>query len=144
MNEKDWRNPAIREAEKVLEEALANAERAEARAEEMNASLPDSKLSGDQVERIEQLVRAGKAPEEISALQRRIDAGELTWDDVSEGRALRDEGVQQAFSAGVPNMRHVKELLDEGHDLDDILEADPNRPAPDLEDEDDPPETFLR
>lgn len=57
---------------------------------------------------------------------------------------MQDEGVQRAFSAGIPNMRHVKELLDEGHDLDDILESDPNRPAPDLEDEDEPPDAFLR
>lgn len=142
----DWKTPEVREAEALFEEALSNAERLAARADEMNASLSESKLSQEQTEQIEQLVRSGEAPEEISALQRRVDEGELSWDDVSSGRALHDDGVQQAFAAGVPNMQQAKELIDEGHEVGDIVEADPNRPVQmnHDDDDDDPPDSFLR
>ncbi|NHD16505.1 MULTISPECIES: hypothetical protein [unclassified Actinopolyspora] len=127
MNE-DWKTQEIRDAEAALEEALANAERVGARADEMSRELSESKLSEEQTERIEQFVRRGQAPEGIVELQRRIDEGELSWDDVAEGRALQDEGVQSAFASGVPNMQQAKEMIDEGHEIDEIIENDPNRP----------------
>ncbi|NYH78678.1 Arc/MetJ-type ribon-helix-helix transcriptional regulator [Actinopolyspora biskrensis] len=127
MNE-DWKTQEIRDAEAALEEALANAERVGARADEMNRELPEAKLSEEQTERIEQLVRRGEAPEGIAELQRRVDEGELSWEDVAEGRALQDEGVQSAFASGVPNMQQAKEMLDEGHEVAEIIENDPNRP----------------
>lgn len=144
MSDESWKTQQLRDAEAVFEEALSNADRLMAQADEMNASLPEAKLSQEQTDQIEQLVRSGGAPAEIAELQRRIDDGELSWDDVSSGRALADDGVQQAFAAGVPTMRHVKELMDEGHEIGDIIDADPNRPASARDDDDDePPDSFM-
>lgn len=145
MSDESWKTQQLRDAEAVFEEALADADRLMAEADEMNAALPEAKLSQEQTERIEQLVRSGKAPEQIAELQRRIDDGELSWDDVSDGRALDDEGVQRAFAAGVPTMRHVKELMDEGHEVGEIIDADPNRSAPVRDDDDEqPPDSFMQ
>lgn len=145
MSDESWKTQQLRDAEALFEEALVNADRLMAQADEMNASLPEAKLSQEQTDRIEQLVRSGEAPEQIAELQRRIDDGELSWDDVSEGSALHDEGVQRAFAAGVPTMQHVKELVDEGHEVGDIIDADPNRSAPVRDDDDErPPDSFLQ
>lgn len=140
MND-DWKSQEIRDAEAAFEEALANAERALAEADRFSASVPDSKLSEEQIAEVEQLVRAGKAPDEIKALQESIDAGDLSWDDIANGRGIDDPTVQQAFTAGVPNMKEAKELLDEGHSIDEMIAADPNRAA--AGDVDDEPDSFM-
>ncbi|WP_019852701.1 hypothetical protein [Actinopolyspora mortivallis] len=124
----DWKSQQIQEAEAALERALANVEQVLARADEMNRELPEAQLSQEQIERIEQRVREGQAPEAVVELQRRIDEGELSWQDVLEGRASHDETVRAAFAAGVPTMRQAKEMIDEGHEIDEIIAHDPNRP----------------
>ncbi|SFD93107.1 hypothetical protein SAMN04487819_105174 [Actinopolyspora alba] len=138
----DWKTREIRDAEAALDEAVADAERVAARAEEMNGELSEAELSEEQTERIEQLVRRGEAPAGIAELQRRIDEGELSWQQVTSGRAMADEGVRRAFEAGVPAMRQVKEMLDEGHEATEIIANDPNR-SPEQDDEE-PPDSFLR
>lgn len=146
--EDDWRTPEIREAEAQLEDALANAERRLAEADRFEAEQEtDSRgLGREQIEEIERLVRAGKAPPEVAALQRLVDSGELSWDDISQGRNLEHEAVQRAFSASVPAMTRVKELADEGHDLPTILGADPNSPnqSDPYGDDTDPPDSYMQ
>lgn len=142
MND-DWKSPEIREAEAALDEAMINAEQALAEADRVNAAIPESKLSEEQIEQVEQLVRAGKAPDEIKALQERIDEGDLSWNDIANGRGIDDEAVQKAFTAGVPNMQAAKELIDEGHGIDAIIEADPNRQTTGGFNDDDPPDSFM-
>ncbi|SFT59927.1 hypothetical protein SAMN04487904_104171 [Actinopolyspora lacussalsi subsp. righensis] len=139
---RDWKTQEIRDAEAALDEAVTDAERVAARAEEMNDELPEAELSEEQTEQIEQLVRRGEAPAGIAELQRRIDEGELSWQQVTSGRAVADEGVRRAFEEGVPAMRQVKEMLDEGHEATEIIANDPNR-APEQDDEE-PPDSFLR
>lgn len=125
----DWKSQAIRDAEAALEEAIGRAEDALAEADRFSASIPESKLSQERIQQIEELARAGGAPAEIRALQERIDAGDLSWADIAEGRGLDDPSVRQAFAASVPNMKAAKELIDEGHSIDAVIAADPNRAA---------------
>ncbi|GAA2818645.1 hypothetical protein [Saccharopolyspora taberi] len=139
----DWKTQAVRDAEAALEEKMRKVEEALDKADRLSASLPEVKLTEDKIREIEELIRAGKAPAELTELQARIDAGEFTWNDVADGTALRDESVQAAFSASVANMQKAKELLDEGHDVATVISADPNRPSDDSYD-DDPPDSFLR
>lgn len=145
MSESDGKTREIRDAEAMLEEAMLKVEQSLAAAEQLNASLPEHKLDQGQIDQIEQLVRDGKAPAEIKALQERVDAGELSWQDIANGKGIDDEGVQQAFQAGIPNMQYVKELLDEGQSAEDIINADPNKSAADLDDDDfgEEPESFM-
>lgn len=139
----DWKTPEIRAAEAMLEERMRQFEEALDKADRLSASLPEVKLTEEKIDEIEQLIRAGKAPAELVALQERIDAGEFTWNDVADGTALRDESVQAAFGASVANMQKAKELLDEGHDVATVVNSDPNRASDDSYD-DEPPDTFLR
>ena len=90
-------------------------------------------------------MREGKAPDEVKALQERIDAGDLSWQDIADGRGLDDEAVRAAFQVSVNQMKRAKELLDEGHGIDSVIDADPNRPrsANDYYD-DEPPDSFLQ
>ena len=143
--QEDWKTRQLREAEEQLETALADAEAALSEVERFSASLPEIKLGDEQIEQIEQLVREGKAPDEVKALQERIDAGDLSWQDIAEGRGLDNEAVRAAFQVSVDQMKRAKELLDEGHGIDAIIDADPNRPrsANDHYD-DEPPDSFLQ
>lgn len=148
-----WKTPEVREAEARLEEAVAGAERQLAEVEQVEAELAggtgDRGLGREQVEQIEQierLVREGKAPREVAELQRLIDAGELSWDDIAAHRNLDHEAVQRAFATSVPTMTRVKELADEGHDLPTILGADPNgfdAGGSNRDWDDDPPNSFM-
>lgn len=142
MND-DWKTPEIRDAEAMLEERFRQAEETLAQAEELNANLPEITLDEERVEEIEGLIRNGSAPPEVAALQQRIDDGELSWQDIANGTALHDESVQEALGSGVQNMRHAKELLDEGHDVATVVDSDPNRAHVD-DDDDDGQGSFLR
>ncbi|WP_053731882.1 hypothetical protein [Nocardia sp. NRRL S-836] len=98
---------------------------------------------------IERYARSGKAPKEFKELQQRIDSGEFSWQDVAAGRVM-DEGVQKALATGVPDLRRAYTAIQEGQDLDDIIEAgNPSRPAPPVrpargDDDEDGPSVFRR
>lgn len=135
--------PEIRAARDMVEERMRQVEEAMAKAERLSAALPEVRLTEDKIAEIERLIREGRAPAELAALQERIDAGELTWNDVADGTALHDESVQAAFAAGIANMRKAKELLDEGHDVATVINSDPHAATDDGYD-DEPPDSFLR
>jgi hypothetical protein len=56
-------------------------------------------------------------------LKRKVDAGELSWKDVLEGRAYRDEDVRNALSAMLDPLSEVYRDFEDGHTLDEVLEA---------------------
>lgn len=77
---------------------------------------------------IERYARSGNAPKEFKELQQRIDSGEFSWQDIAAGRVM-DEGVQKALETGVPDLRRAYTAIQEGQDIDDIIEAGgPGRP----------------
>jgi hypothetical protein len=63
------------------------------------------------------------APEEMRILKRKVDAGELSWKDVLEGRAYQDEDVRNALTARLGPLTDVYQDFEDGHTLDDVLEA---------------------
>ncbi|QUH06476.1 hypothetical protein HUO13_34845 [Saccharopolyspora erythraea] len=136
-------SPEIRAARDMVEERMRRVEEAMAKAERLSAALPEVRLTEEKIAEIERLIRDGRAPAELAALQERIDAGELTWNDVADGTALRDESVQAAFAASIANMQKAKELLDEGHDVATVINSDPNATTDESYD-DEPPDSFLR
>jgi hypothetical protein len=57
-------------------------------------------------------------------LKRKVNAGELSWEDVLEGRAYRDEDVRNALSAKLDRLSEVYPDFEDGHTLDEVLDAD--------------------
>jgi len=118
-----WKTPAIREAEARLAEAEAGLERAIAEAKKVDKAIPKTGLSKEDVEKIEAFARGKDAPKELRELQKRVDAGDLSWQDIASGRHLDDPSVRAALSAGTPDLRRAYTMVQEGEHLDDIIEA---------------------
>ncbi|MCR3746852.1 hypothetical protein [Lentzea californiensis] len=108
-------------------------------------------LSEQDLREIERFAKSPGAPKELKDLQRRVDAGEMTWADVASGRAVHDEGVQKALAVGVPDLQRAYQAIEEGQDIDDIITSgnpaahqSPPRPRRDDDDEDDGPSHFRK
>ncbi|MBY8848004.1 hypothetical protein [Saccharothrix longispora] len=78
------------------------------------------------------------APRELKELARRVDAGEMSWEDVASGRAVDDEGVQRALQAGVPDLQRAYTAIQEGDDPEDVVSAGSPRPGGRGDDDDEP------
>ncbi|WP_394614932.1 hypothetical protein JNUCC0626_34570 [Lentzea sp. JNUCC 0626] len=102
-------------------------------------------LSEQDLAEIERFAKSPKAPQELKDLQRRVDAGELSWADVAAGRAIHDPGVQQALAVGVPDLQRAYQALEEGQDPEDVIASGtPAPPPPRDDDEDDGPSVFRK
>lgn len=83
-----------------------------------------SGLSEQDLAAIERHAESPRAPRELKELVARIKEGELSWDDVTSGRALDDEGVKAAMAASLPELARAHHEIREGHDPDEIIGAD--------------------
>ncbi|WP_019811368.1 hypothetical protein [Saccharomonospora halophila] len=115
-------DPRIQEAMADLERAELSLDRAVSEAEQLQQTMPPGGLSQEDIEQIEEHARGRNAPAELRELQQRIDDGELSWSDLAAGRFLDDPGVRAALEGGVEGMRQAHTMLQEGHDLDEIIE----------------------
>lgn len=82
------------------------------------------------------------APRELKELARRVDAGEMSWEDIASGRAVDDEGVQRALQTGVPDLQRAYTAIQEGNDPEDVVSAGSSRPGGRRDDDDDEPNRF--
>jgi hypothetical protein len=82
------------------------------------------------------------APRELKELARRVDAGEMSWEDIASGRAVDDEGVQQALQTGVPDLQRAYSAIQAGDDPEDVASAGTPRPSGRRDDDDDEPNKF--
>ncbi len=133
--------PHIREALAKLEEAEVALDRAILDAKQVEQQVPKTQLSEEDIRQIEEHARGADAPRELRELQRRIDAGELSWQDIASGHHLNDSSVQAALSPGVDGMHQAYTMIQEGQDLDEIIESPPpvrQTDARDDTDDDDP------
>ncbi len=80
-------------------------------------------LSERDLAAIERHAESARAPRELKELVSRIKEGELSWSDITSGRALDDEGVQAAMAASLPDLARAHQELREGQDPDSIIEA---------------------
>ncbi|WP_188989830.1 hypothetical protein [Saccharopolyspora thermophila] len=118
-------NPQLRELVEQLDAALDGANRIADEASRLAEQFREkpSELSDEELAEVEQFARGDQAAPELRELQRRIDAGELTWQDIRSGQALDDPGVVQALSAGLPDAQAAYTMLREGHDVDAVIAA---------------------
>jgi hypothetical protein len=134
--------PQIREALAKLEDAEVALDRAILDAKQVEQQVPKTQLSEEDIRQIEEHARGADAPRELRELQRRIDAGELSWEDIASGRHLDDPSVQAALSPGTDGMHQAYTMIQEGQDLDEIIESPPavrqTDARDDTDDDDDP------
>jgi hypothetical protein len=118
-------SPDIGEALAKLEDAELALDRAILDAKQVEQQVPKTQLSEEDIQQIEEHARSAEAPRELRELQQRIDAGELSWQDIASGHHQGDPSVQAALSPGVDGMRQAYTMIQEGQDLDEIIASPP-------------------
>ncbi|WHT19024.1 hypothetical protein N8J89_39025 [Crossiella sp. CA-258035] len=124
--EQDWRTPEVRRAEAELDASMDAMEEVLRSAQELQDSLRPAEepvASEEDVRAIEREAAKPDAPAELRALQRKVEAGELSWRDVLEGRAYADPDVRAALEPNLSRMGTTYQLFQEGHTLDEVVEA---------------------
>jgi hypothetical protein len=120
-----WLTPDLREALARLEDAELALDHTILEAKQVEQQTQKTTLSEEDIRQIEEHARGADAPKALRELQRRIDAGELSWQSIAAGQHLDDPRVQAGLAPGVDGMRQAYTLIQEGHDLDEILEQGP-------------------
>src|SRR5436189_3203421 len=89
-----WKTPELREAEAALDRTVRKSQQLLKDLEKIKLRpLPKT----DTPERIEAIKRAASrpdAPAQLRLIKRKVDAGELSWEDVAAGRAFADPEVR--------------------------------------------------
>jgi hypothetical protein len=118
-----WKTPEIREAESALD-------RTTRKSQDLLKDLEKIRLRPverpDTPERIEALKTAASkpdAPAELRLVKRKVDAGDLKWEDVASGRAFADPEVRALATAKLGETKDMYEELQEGLTPDEVLEA---------------------
>lgn len=104
--------------------------------EASKVQLRSSGLSQADLAEINRAAHGPNAPRELRELARRVDSGEMSWQDIASGRAVNDPGVQAALATGVPDLQRAYTQLQEGNDPEDVVES--GRPRRGGGDDDEP------
>ncbi|MFD4636017.1 hypothetical protein ACFWN2_01810 [Lentzea sp. NPDC058436] len=95
-------------------------------------------LSPADVAEIEKFARSKDAPNALKDLQRKVDSGAMSWQDITSGRAVADPDVQRAMQTSMPSLKRAYTAIKEGQNLDEIVAAGqqrPRRPRGDFDDD---------
>lgn len=120
-----WKPPALREAEAQLDATMAKSREMIKQVEEKLKSMPDIDHTAkpEDVTAIKAAAAKPDAPAPLRALKKKVEAGELTWEDVLEGKALKDETVREVMATRLGDMREMYQEFEEGATLEEVLEA---------------------
>jgi hypothetical protein len=130
-----WRTPAVREAEGALDRSVS---RSRQLLKDLAKVQPPPVPPAASPERIAVLKIAASrpdAPPHLKLVKRKVDAGELSWEDVAAGRAFADPEVRALAADRLGDARELYQELREGATPDELLEARTGgRPADPLAD----------
>ncbi|HEX8869028.1 MAG TPA: hypothetical protein VF821_25440 [Lentzea sp.] len=84
-------------------------------------------LSPADVAEIERFARSKDAPNALKDLQRKVDAGAMSWRDIASGRAVNDPDVQRAMQTSMPSLKRAYTAIKEGQNLDEIVASGQQR-----------------
>jgi hypothetical protein len=137
-----WLPQSVRDADAALDEAVlrSNDKLKELEKQQITSSGPP-KVSDEDIKRVVKEAKSPKATPEMRALQKKVDAGDVTWRDILEGRAFSDPEVRAALQSKLTQLRDVYQEYEQGYTLDDVLDAH-RRDAGSYDD--DEPQSFLQ
>jgi hypothetical protein len=121
--EDSWKPRGLREAEARLDATLALSRELEEELDQLELPQEPPSASPGDIAAIKAQAERADAPDELRIIKLKVDAGELTWKDVLEGRASRDEDVRNALSAQLDQLSEVYQDFEDGHTLDEALES---------------------
>src|SRR3954468_3021811 len=123
MTEDAWKTREVREAESSLDRSLTKSRQLLKKLAKVQLRPADLRASGEQVSSLENAAKRSDAPAELRLLKRKVDAGELSWKDVAEGRAFADPDFQRLAASKLGPAREAYQDFEEGASLDDVIEA---------------------
>ena len=94
-------------------------------------------LSPADIAEIEKFAKSKDAPNALKDLQRKVDSGAFSWQDIASGRAVGDPEVQRAMQTSMPSLKRAYTGIKEGQNLDEIVAAGQQRARPSRGDHDD-------
>lgn len=120
-----WKPASLREAQARLNESLANSNELIKQVDEKLKQLPeiDHTAKPEDVSAMKTAAERPDSPAALRELKKKVDAGELSWRDILEGRALKDETVREVMASRLGEMREIYEEAEQGATLEEILEA---------------------
>ena len=129
----EWRTLRLREAEERLAGSLRrlseDRQEVDRQVSKLNREFtpPDAR----QQRELEEHYRSGAAGRELQELQRRVDRGETTWEDIKSGRTdpervrayYRSQGKLRTLMRAAWEGQDLNEFLDEPHDAGHFFAA---------------------
>ncbi|MFJ6670663.1 hypothetical protein ACIQMJ_06090 [Actinosynnema sp. NPDC091369] len=119
-----------------VEQRMADVERTARAASQVQ--LRSRGLTQADFAEISRFAHSPGAPKELKELARRVDAGEMSWEDIATGKAVDDEGVQRALQTGVPDLQRAYTAIQEGNDPEDVISAGTPKAGGRRDDDDEP------
>lgn len=132
VDDDSWKTPELREAEANADDTMVRSEEVLEKANQMRIEPPEDPVSKERLDAIKAAAEARDATPEMRMLKEKVDKGQLKWEDVLSGKAFNDPDVRTAMTARLAEMRAVYQEFEEGHTLEEVLEA---RGLADVEDE---------
>ncbi|GAB3143429.1 hypothetical protein GCM10027258_30470 [Amycolatopsis stemonae] len=130
-----WKTAAIREAESALDRSVSKSRQLLKDLEKLQLPPVERTASPEKIAALQAAAARPDAPPQLRLLKRKVDAGELSWEDVASGKAFADPEVRALAMGRLGEAHEMYEEIREGATPDEVLEARTGgRPADPLAD----------
>ena len=118
-----WKTPEIREAEAALDRSVSKSRQLLKDLEKFQAPPAEPPVTPERIAALKAAASRPDAPPQLRLIKRKVEAGELSWEDVASGRAFADPDVRALASAQLGEARESYQEIREGATPDEVREA---------------------
>lgn len=123
MSEDAWKTPAIREAEAALDRSVSKSQQLLKELDKIKLPPVEDPATPERIAALKAAASRPDAPAHLRLIKRKVDAGELRWEDVAAGRAFADPEVRALAMAQLGDAQEMYQELREGATPEEVLEA---------------------
>jgi len=123
MSEDAWKTPAIREAEAALDRSVSKSQQLLKELEKIKLPPAENPATPERIAALKAAASRPDAPAHLRLIKRKVDAGELSWEDVAAGRAFADPEVRALAMGQLGDAQEMYQELRDGATPDEVLEA---------------------
>lgn len=123
MSEDAWKTPAIREAEAALDRSVSRSRQLLKELEKIKLPPVEDPATPERIAALKAAASRPDAPAHLRLIKRKVDAGELSWEDVAAGRAFADPEVRSLAMGQLGDAQEMYQELRDGATPEEVLEA---------------------
>ena len=123
MSEDAWKTPAIREAEAALDRSVSKSRQLLKELEKIKLPPVEDPATPERIAALKAGASRPDAPAHLRLIKRKVDAGELSWEDVAAGRAFADPEVRSLAMGQLGDAQEMYQELRDGATPEEVLEA---------------------